>query len=709
MYGLQRKTGNLSALIGIKTIARISNIPLIGFLIVAIFVGLSQAIDPIKNTYAAPGDPTTISASYDTSSVDFYFTSADLANSAFKQGAVTASVSTNNPTGFTFYISSTDEDTDLEHTSPSSMAKIPSIGTSLVESNFTAGSWGYSSDATNFNPIPKASAPSAILTTNNNASQRIVVNFGVKVSPSLESGTYTKQILLTATTNFTPSEATFLPGSQFRTIIYDLESAGRMREFKRAATLPANLTSARVVSSSDSYRVIYAWNDSGIIYWWSDADTVYMNEDASKMFYGLHHYREMNLLDLTGINMSKVKRMSYFFTANKINHFLTDNFDTSNVEDMSSMLYNTATNNGDYSEILNAPGFSTKNVKNMSNMFRGTQATSINLSGLDFSNVEDMSHMLEGSNLTSLNLTGLHIPKVKDMSYFVAGTKLSDYSVLAALDTSNVENMSGMFSAIRNVSHFIFPNINMSSVNNMSEMFAMSKFGSMDLTAINTSNVVYMSRVFACMPELTSLNLSTFRTQNVRNMSEMFSQKSSTTESGACDVTIENKLQNLNLSNWDTRNVENMSKMFYEAGKLTQLDLSNFNTSNVTNMSGMFNGTKGLTSLNISSFDTRRVVDMTAMFRMSMADNLDGILDVSSFDTRSVINMASMFFGMSVKTIYASNLFITNQVNNSAYMFAGCFRIRGGNGTTFANSNPKDKTYARIDAPGTPGYFTLKP
>ena len=80
--------GNLSALIGIKTIARISNIPLIGFLIMAIFVGLSQAIDPIKNTHAAPGGPTTISASYDASSVDFHFTSADLANSAFKQSAV---------------------------------------------------------------------------------------------------------------------------------------------------------------------------------------------------------------------------------------------------------------------------------------------------------------------------------------------------------------------------------------------------------------------------------------------------------------------------------------------------------------------------------------------------------------------------------------------------------------------------------------------
>lgn len=568
MYGLQRKTGNLSALIGIKTIARISNIPLIGFLIMAIFVGLSQAIDPIKNTHAAPGGPTTISASYDASSVDFHFTSTDLANSAFKQGAVTATVSTNNPTGFTFYISSTDEDTDLKHTSPSSMAKIPSIGTSLVESNFTAGSWGYSSDAINFNPIPKASAPSTILVTNNNTSQRIAVNFGVKASPSLESGSYTKQLLLTATTNYTPSEATFLPGSQFRTTINDLERSGRMREFKRATTLPANLTSARVVSSSDSYRVIYAWYDSGIIYWWSDADTVYMNEDASNMFHGFL-YRDINLLDLTRISMSKVKRMSDFFTSNKINHFLTDNFDTSNVEDMSFMLCNTATNNGDYSEILNAPGFSTKNVKNMSNMFREAQVTSLNLSGLDFSNVEDMSHMLQTSYLTSLNLTGLHIPKVKDMSYFVADTRLSDYSVLAALDTSNVENMSGMFSTIYGVSHFIFPNINMSSVNNMSEMFDMSKFSSMDLTAINTSNVVDMSRAFACMSELTNLDLRNFRTHNVKNMSEMFSRKSSFTDFGTCDVTINDKLQNLNLSNWDTRNVENMSKMFYEASKLT--------------------------------------------------------------------------------------------------------------------------------------------
>lgn len=106
-----KKTSNLSITINRKIIAKISIIPAIAFLIMAVFVGLSQVINPTKAAHAAPGDPTTISASYDASSVDFHFTSADLVNSAFKQGAVTASVSTNNPTGFTFYISSTDENT----------------------------------------------------------------------------------------------------------------------------------------------------------------------------------------------------------------------------------------------------------------------------------------------------------------------------------------------------------------------------------------------------------------------------------------------------------------------------------------------------------------------------------------------------------------------------------------------------------------------
>jgi hypothetical protein len=41
-------------------------------------------------------------------------------------------------------------------------------------------------------------------------------------------------------------------------------------------------------------------------------------------------------------------------------------------------------------------------------------------------------------------------------------------------------------------------------------------------------------------------------------------------------------------------------------------------------------------------------------------------------------------------------------------MFYGTISLVGGNGTTYDWSND-DKTYAHIDAPGTPGYFTAKP
>ena len=40
-------------------------------------------------------------------------------------------------------------------------------------------------------------------------------------------------------------------------------------------------------------------------------------------------------------------------------------------------------------------------------------------------------------------------------------------------------------------------------------------------------------------------------------------------------------------------------------------------------------------------------------------------------------------------------------------MFYNCTKLKGGNGTAF-DSNYKDKTYARVDKAGQPGYFTAK-
>lgn len=667
-----KKTSNLSITINRKIIAKISIIPAIAFLIMAVFVGLSQVINPTKAAHAAPGGTTTISASYDTSSVDFHFTSADLVNSAFKQGAVTASVSTNNPTGFTFYISSTDEYTDLKHTSPSSMAKIPSIGTSLVESNFTAGSWGYSSDAINFNPIPKASAPSAILTTNNNTSQRIVVNFGVKSSPSLESGSYTKQLLLTATTNFVPKMATFLPGGEFNSKLRII-GGNNIDIFTHSQTPPVNPGNATIVSTLDSAYPIYAWYDSvnRTVYWWSEADVSYSNIDASNMFATINNgAKDVELIDLRGIDTSRTKNMSAMFvdTQKLIKKFNLDGINTSSVEDMGSMFASGLT--GGPIDPIDLSHLDTSKVKNMDNMFKNSKFTAVNLSGLNTSNVESMNQMFHNMpHLKTVNLSNLDVTKLKYMSYmFFNNFKLEE------VDMSNWKN---------------------DLVTDLSYLFiGLPILKSIKLTNSYFSNARNMYAMFANLPKLTELDLSSFDTSKVTNMETLFGGDTS--------------LETLNISSFRTSNVTSMRQMFYGVA-LTSLDLSHFDTRNVLNMEAMFTNTRKLSTINLTSFNTEKVTSMLGMFQNSMQIPENSILDISSFNTRSLINSNLMFSGSKIKTIYVSQDFSTNTIFYSSNMFANNTNLIGGNGTVYSTSNPFDKTYARIDAPGAPGYFTLKP
>ena len=127
-----------------------------------------------------------------------------------------------------------------------------------------------------------------------------------------------------------------------------------------------------------------------------------------------------------------------------------------------------------------------------------------------------------------------------------------------------------------------------------------SKMTSIDLSALDTSEVTNMIEMFTLCSSLTSLDLSKFDTSQVTDMGTMF---------GGCS-----SLTSLDLSNFDTSEVTNMGDMFRECSSLTSLDVSKFNTSQVTNMSHMFGGCSGLTSLDVSSFDTSKVTNMDFMF-----------------------------------------------------------------------------------------------
>ena len=104
--------------------------------------------------------------------------------------------------------------------------------------------------------------------------------------------------------------------------------------------------------------------------------------------------------------------------------------------------------------------------------------------------------------------------------------------------------------------------------------YGFAKMTSIDLSALDTSEVTDMRNMFQYNESLTNLDVSNFDTSEVTNMNNMFWYCSS--------------LTNLDLSNFDTSHVIDMSFMFYDCSSLTSLDVSNFDTSSVTNMDRMF-------------------------------------------------------------------------------------------------------------------------
>ena len=211
----------------------------------------------------------------------------------------------------------------------------------------------------------------------------------------------------------------------------------------------------------------------------------------------------------------------------------------------------------------------------------------------------------------------------------------------------------------------------------MIEYFAgFNKMTSIDLSALDTSEVTNMSSMFDSCYDLTNLDLRNFDTSKVTDMSDMFNGCSS--------------LTSLDVNNFDTSNVTDMAVMFSNCNSLTNLDVSKFDTSNVTDMNGMFQDCGGLTSLDVSKFDTSQVTNMYAMF--SSCSSLQS-LDVSKFDTSQVTNMNVMFSYCSSLISLDVSKFNTSQVTNMSWMFSECSSLTGLDLRNFDTSKVTDMNH----------------
>ncbi|MBR3002514.1 MAG: BspA family leucine-rich repeat surface protein, partial [Clostridia bacterium] len=328
-----------------------------------------------------------------------------------------------------------------------------------------------------------------------------------------------------------------------------------------------------------------------------------------------------------------------------------DNFNTSNVTNMSYMFYNCKGLTS-----LNVNNFDTTSVINMSYMFGACAAlTSLDVSNFETSNVNSMFGMFDKCKI----LTSININTNK-------------------FNTSNVTTMGYMFNYCQKLTNLDVSEFDTSKVKNMSFMFnGCNELTSIEVRNFDTSNVIYMENMFCGDYKLANLDVSKFITSNVTNMSKMFFE---------CYA-----LTSLDVSEFDTSKVTNMQCMFYSCRSLTSLDVSHFNTSNVENMGCMFYNCNSLTTLDVSSFNTSNVTNMYRMFAVN--DTLTTIYASNNFNTDKYLKSTNVD---------------GNEVNNTN-MFDISTRLVGGSGTVF-DANHIDKTYAHIDGGvSNPGYFHNAP
>lgn len=358
-------------------------------------------------------------------------------------------------------------------------------------------------------------------------------------------------------------------------------------------------------------------------------------------------------------------------------------FDTAAVTDFSSFLSDsiklTTLENGDKIKLNSAI--------NTSHMF-------YNLPLLD---LKDFIEHIESENIT-------------DASYMFYRTKSSQNTILpTTFKTHNISNMQSMFSGFRTPLLDI-SNMQFDSVTTMEEMFSGITFDSNEISlddynysakqiiwptgTLNAPNLVSLRGLYKGHHYLDKAVFPKMNTTVLTDLSFIFSN-------------FTNSLTKLDLTGLDTSHVETVESMF--AGTQFTLDgptKISFDTSNVRNMHNMFyyaRSSDGL--LDLSDLNVSNVTDMSNLIYYTWIVTVD----LTGWDTRNVTDMTEMFYDSNyITTIYASESFVTTNVTKSDRIFymdyGGAFV--GGNGTTFTGS--EDITYARIDKPGQPGFFTKK-
>ena len=408
----------------------------------------------------------------------------------------------------------------------------------------------------------------------------------------------------------------------------------------------------------------------------------YLNtEKVTNMSYMFFNCSSLTSLDVTHFNTAKVTNMNRLFAyCSSLTSLDVTHFNTAKVTNMNSMFDSCSSLTS-----LDVTYFNTANVTGMNNMFYSCSAlTTIYASDNSVTDKVEYSYNMF-YDCTSLKGTTLeYVASKTDHNYANCGT---DGYFTPGCGYAEFDNATGTLTfRYKGVKPEGAYDLNVGITdpgwrthkNEIKKVVFDASFANARPTScyywfyecknlvniegienLNTEKVTNMDLMFASCSALTSLDVTKFNTAKVRNMYSMFMKCSG--------------LKSLDVTNFDTGNVISMAYMFYGCSALTSLDLTIFNTAKVMDMCFMFKKCSGLTSLNLTKFNTAEVTDMSQMFNECSA----------------------------LTTIYASDEFVTTNVETGSNMFFNCIKLKGF--IDYKNNSDKtDHTYANYKT----GYFT---
>ena len=464
-------------------------------------------------------------------------------------------------------------------------------------------------------------------------------------------------------------------------------------------------------------------------------------------------------LDVSHFNTEKVTKMHrMFYRCSSLTSLDVTHFNTVKVTDMNSMFSSCSSLTS-----LDVTHFNTANVTDMNGMFSScSKLTSLDVTYFNTANVTDMSFMFANcSSLTSLDVTHFNTEKVTGMCGMFSGCSALLSLDVRNFNTANVTDMSYMFSSCVALTSLYLTNFNTEKVTYMKSMFsgcqalttiyASSKFvttqvsdsrfmfynckklkGEEECTNDKATDKTYakieggyfsggIPRVKYADGTLTfflaskeTLGENEYELNSGKNLPEWVKKHSLGITKVVFDTSFANarptscykwfwwcdKLKQVEgIKNLNTKEVTDMVDMFCDCRDLSSLDVSGFNTGKVTDMSGMFYECISLKLLDVAKFNTANVKSMSNMFYN--CQNLAS-LNVTNFNTANVTNMQGMFSGCpALTTIYASDKFVTTNVETGSNMFFNCIKLKGF--IDYKNNSDKtDHTYANYKT----GYFT---